>query len=231
FAFVFVAFLVITSAIAVLSPILIPFAGLFILLKVMETFRTVEDNPPETLQTLLMYEKNPGQAQRFLGENFRWPSSMPECHRRDALVQIADVDLEFDDDIGFNLIFFYNALDRGEFSGHENEWATVYNQRVVEYGQQYNDEQLNSVLEAMPSAIQLPVDQTRLPRSKPAKMVVVQRTNNGGDYKYTSVIDTGAPETISMYVKHRLGWSTASNLIAGGYGAPARQVSAPSFFE
>ncbi|CAG8730760.1 14585_t:CDS:2, partial [Acaulospora colombiana] len=144
----------------------------------MEIFRTVEDNPPETLQTLLLYEKNPGQAQRFLGENFRWPSSMPESHKRDAFVQIADVDLEFDDDIGFNLIFFYNALDRGEFSGHENEWATVYNQKVVEYGQQYNDEQLNRVLEAMPSAIQLPVDQTRLPRNKPAKMVVVQRTNN-----------------------------------------------------
>ena len=40
---------------------------LFILSKVMDTFQTAQDNPPETLQTLLTYEKMPGQAQRFLG--------------------------------------------------------------------------------------------------------------------------------------------------------------------
>ncbi|CAG8645842.1 3880_t:CDS:2, partial [Racocetra fulgida] len=77
---------------------------------------------------------------------------------------IADVEFEFDDEAGFNFIFFYNALDRSEFTGHENEWVTVHNQKVVEYGKEYSDDQLNYVLETMPGAIQLPVDQARLPR-------------------------------------------------------------------
>lgn len=108
---------------------------------------------------------------------------MPECFRGDAFEQIADVDLEFDDEIGFTLIFFYNALDAGKFSGHEDEWVTIYDQKIIEYGQEYDSEKLDRILEAMPSAIQLPVDPTRLPRSKPAKIVTVQRTNSGDDYK------------------------------------------------
>ncbi|CAG8773584.1 9695_t:CDS:2, partial [Acaulospora morrowiae] len=93
----------------------------------MEIFRTVEDNPPETLQTLLTYEEKPGQAQSFLarmGKNFRWPLSMPKYLRSHAFRNIADLEFEFDEEAGLNIIFFYNALDRGEFSGHENEWAT-----------------------------------------------------------------------------------------------------------
>ncbi|CAG8483391.1 8314_t:CDS:2 [Scutellospora calospora] len=143
-------------------------------------------NPPETLQSLLKYEHKPGQAQRFLarmGKNFRWPFSMPEYLRRHAFKKIADVEFEFDDEVGFNFIFFYNALDMGEFTGHENEWVTVYNQKVVEYGKEYSDDQLDYVLETMPGAIQLPVDQTRLPRSKPAKMAISKRANSGDDYK------------------------------------------------
>ncbi|CAG8622233.1 6802_t:CDS:2 [Ambispora gerdemannii] len=226
-----------------------------------------EQNPPETLQSLLKYEHKPGQAQRFLacvGKNFRWPSSMPEYFRGDAFEQIADVEFEFDDEIGFNLIFFYNALDTGKFSGHEDEWVTVYNQKIIEYGQEYDAEKLNSILETMPSAIQLPVDLTRLPRSKPAKIVTVQRTNNGDDFKvrvrvrrpgeanvvilpydfydntnknkkYSCVVDTGAPETILPYhvkrILGRRGWNTTSSLIAGGYGAPARQIRASTMFE
>ncbi|CAG8821622.1 36119_t:CDS:2 [Gigaspora margarita] len=148
---------------------------------------------------------------------------MPEYLRRDAFIKIADVDLEFEDEVGFNMIFFYNALDRGEFVGHEDKWVTVNDQKVIEYGEEYSDDQLNSVFEIMPNAIQLPVDQTRLPQSKPTKMVIAQRTNNGDDHKvrvrvrrpndnnmivtfsydfydalnrnkkYTCVIDTGAP--------------------------------------
>nr|CAG8435801.1 9002_t:CDS:2 [Entrophospora candida] len=95
---------------------------------------------------------------------------MPEYLRRHAFRNIADVEFEFDDEIGFNSIFFYNTFDRGGFTGHENEWVTVHNQKVVEYGKEYSDDQLNYVLETMPDAIQLPVDQERLPRSKPAKM-------------------------------------------------------------
>ena len=97
--------------------------------------------------------------------------------------RIADVEFEFDDEIGFNIIFFYNALERGEFSGHENEWVTVYNQKVMEYGQEYSDEELDHILENMPGAVQIPVDQTRLPCSKPIKMVIAKRINDGNDYK------------------------------------------------
>ena len=61
---------------------------------------------------------------------------------------------------------------------------TVHNQKVVEYGKEYSDDQLDYVLETMPGAIQHPVDQTDLPlRSKPAKMVISQRANSGDDYK------------------------------------------------
>src|SRR5437773_2303577 len=108
---------------------------------------------------------------------------MPEYIRRHAFIKIADVEFELDDEIGFNFIFFYNALDRGEFTGHENEWVTVHNQKVIEYGKEkYSDDQMDYVLEIMPSAIQLPVDQERLPRSKPAKVVNPQHANSG-DYK------------------------------------------------
>ncbi|CAG8466820.1 4513_t:CDS:2 [Ambispora leptoticha] len=221
----------------------------------MDTFQTAQDNPSETLQTLLTYEKRPGQAQRFLGtvprvgKNFRWPSSMPEYLRRSAFENIADVDFEFDDEVGFNLLFFYNALDSGEFSEHENEWVTVYKQRVIEYGQKYDDDKLNCILETMPGAVQIPVDQKRLPRNPPAKMVSVRvkRPREGlialleydfydiqNDKKYTCVVDTGAPQTIlPFYIKRtlgRTGWSTL-DARAGGYGAPARQFCASRMFE
>ncbi|RIB11347.1 hypothetical protein C2G38_2145636 [Gigaspora rosea] len=126
------------------------------------------------------------------------------------------------------------ARQKGEFTGHENEWVTVHNQKVVEYGKEYSDDQLDYVLETMPGAIQHPVDQTHLPlRSKPAKMVISQRANSGDDYKiirrpnennliaifsydfydtmnnnkkYTCVVDTGAPESIlPFHVKRILG--------------------------
>ncbi|CAH1769171.1 15160_t:CDS:2, partial [Entrophospora sp. SA101] len=179
-----------------------------------------EPNPPETLQSLLKYEyeHRPGQAQRFLarmGKNFRWPSSMPEYLRRHSFRIIADIEFEFDDEVGFNFIFFYNALDRGEFTGHENEWVTVHNQKVVEYGEEYSNDQLNYVLETMPGAIQYPVDQTHLPlRSKPAKMVISQRANSGDDYKDTW--------EAGMEYKPKKSW---------GYGAPVEQVCASMMFE
>ncbi|RHZ51565.1 hypothetical protein Glove_476g20 [Diversispora epigaea] len=197
-----------------------------------------EQNPPETLQSLLKYEYDPGQAQRFLdrvGKNFRWPSLMPEYLRRDAFINIADVPFESDDEVGFNLLFFYKELDKGKFSGHEHEWVTVCKQRVIEYGPRYDNNKLDNILEAMPGTVQIPVDQTRLPRNPPTKMVIVQRDAKGDDYKvkvrvkrpgenlialleydfydvprqnkkYTCVIDTGAPRTIlPFYIKRRLG--------------------------
>ncbi|CAG8826372.1 34607_t:CDS:2, partial [Racocetra persica] len=65
--------------------------------------------------------------------------------------------------------------------GLREEAALTQKNLSNEYGEKYGDDQLNYVLETMPNAIQLPVDQTRLPCSKPAKTVIAQRTNN--DYK------------------------------------------------
>ncbi|CAG8810229.1 35712_t:CDS:2, partial [Racocetra persica] len=181
FTIVFISLLCIIG----LSPIWIPFAGFFISFKIMGTFQT-SVNPPEMLQTLLAYEKKPGQAQKFLacmGKNFRWPSSMPEYLRRSAFENIADVEFEFDNEVGYNLLFFYNALDKSEFAGHESEWVTIHKQRVIEYRQRYDDDKLNYILETMPGTVQVPVDQTRLSCNPPAKMVIVQRTDNGDDYK------------------------------------------------
>ena len=103
--------------------------------------------------------------------------------RGSAFYDIIEDGPDFDAEVGFNTIFFYDALDRREFIRHENEWMTVYEQKVIEYGQRYDDDKLTSVLDAMPSAVQIPVDQTRLPRGPPIKMVTVHRTNNGNDYK------------------------------------------------
>ena len=84
---------------------------------------------------------------------------MPEYLRRVTFMYIIDdEDEEFGLEVGLNYLFFYNALDNGEFAGHENEWVTVHNQRVVEYEQRYNDDKLSYIL-------------------------TVQRVNNGDDYK------------------------------------------------
>ncbi|KAF0373743.1 ATP dependent DNA helicase [Gigaspora margarita] len=134
---------------------------------------------------------------------------MPEYLRKDAFIKIADVDLEFEDEVGFNMIFFYNTLDRGEFVGHEDKWVTVNDQKVIEYGKEYSNDQLNSVFKIMPNAIQLPVDQTRLLQSKPTKMVIAQRTNNGDDHK---------------------GWSSIV-VIAKDYSTPTRHIHASMMFK
>ncbi|GES93166.1 hypothetical protein GLOIN_2v1480732 [Rhizophagus clarus] len=212
--------------------ILIPSVGLFILSKVMETFQ--KDH--ETLETLSMYEKSPGEAQRFLArvsKNFRWPTSMPEYIRRGTFIYITDDDdEEFELEVGLNYLFFYNALDNGEFAERKNEWVTVHKQRVVGYGQRYDDD--------------------------------IQRVNNGDDYKvrvrvrrpsdgsivllpydfydvqynnklYSCVVDTGAPQTIlPHYIKRTLGgrWGWSTNCeIAEGYGAPALKYSACRMFD
>ncbi|CAG8730339.1 20278_t:CDS:2 [Gigaspora margarita] len=173
---------------------------------------------------------------------------MPEYLRGSVFNNIANIEFEFDDKVGYNLLFFYNALDKGEFAGHESEWVMVHKQRVLEYGQRYDDDKLNYILETMPGAIQVPVDQTQLPCNPPAKMVVVQRTDNGNKYKvrvrvkrpgedsivlfmydfydindnnkkYTCVIDTGAPQTIlPFYVKRMLGRRGWSTLEARAKG-------------
>ena len=108
---------------------------------------------------------------------------MPERMRRYCFNQITDSVTNNDVQSGCNIISFYNALESGEFLGHENDWVTVYNQEIIAYGKQYSDDELNHIYETMPSAIQLPVNQKSLPRSEKRKMVTTNRINNGCDYK------------------------------------------------
>jgi hypothetical protein len=91
---------------------------------------------------------------------------MPEYMRRYCFNQITDAESNIDVQNGCNIIFFYNALERGEFLGHENDWVTVYNQEIMAYGKKYTDDELNHIFKKMPGAIQLPVNQKSLPRSK-----------------------------------------------------------------
>ncbi|CAB4398368.1 unnamed protein product [Rhizophagus irregularis] len=145
-------------------------------------------NLPETSQTLLKYEKKPGQVETFLAHtdnNFIWPSSMPEHMRRHCFFKITDYQSNIDDvQIGCNTIFFYNVLDKGGFLGHENDWVTVYNQKIIEYGEKYSDYEFMQIFEKMPGVVQLPVNQENLPRSERRRMVTTKRiNNNGNDYK------------------------------------------------
>ncbi|CAB4402301.1 unnamed protein product [Rhizophagus irregularis] len=114
----------------------IPSVGLFILAKVMGTFKT-------NVKCYKLFSPQWQYVIARMSKNFRWPYSMPEYLRRSAFNSITKVgsksDEKFDLEVGLNLLFFYNALDK--------------------------------------------VDQTKLPRSPPARMVTVRRVNNGDDYK------------------------------------------------
>ncbi|PKK75112.1 hypothetical protein RhiirC2_737376 [Rhizophagus irregularis] len=93
--------------------------------------------------------------------------------RRHCFFRITDYESNIDD--VHNIIFFYNALDIGEFLGHENDWVTVYNQEIIEYGKEYSDDELIQIFEKMSGVIQLPVNQKSLPRSEKRKMVTTRR--------------------------------------------------------
>jgi hypothetical protein len=109
---------------------------------------------------------------------------MPEYMRRNCFFRITDCESNISDvQIGRNIIFFYKALDKGELLGHENDWVTVYNQEIIEYGKKYSDDESIQISEKMPGVIQLPVNQKSLPRSEKRRMVTTRRINNGNDYK------------------------------------------------
>ncbi|CAB4441692.1 unnamed protein product [Rhizophagus irregularis] len=248
---VFFVFLFVNCTIIALVPIWLPFAvsfagrrvsaisrvilsidfriaslfRLFILSRVMGSLKPVQ-NLPETSQTLSKYEDRPGQMETFLAytnNNFSWPPSMPEYMRRYCFHQITGTGSNIDVQSGRDIIFFYNTLERGEFLGHENDWVTVYNQEIKAYGKEYSDDELNHIFKEMPGAIQLPVNQKSLPRSKKRKMarVGVRRPEEpelvalinynlydryDNHKKYECVIDTGAPSTIFPFqIKRTLG--------------------------
>ncbi|CAB5388436.1 unnamed protein product [Rhizophagus irregularis] len=276
---VFFVFLFVNCTIIALVPIWLPFAvsfagrrvsaisrvilsidfriaslfRLFILSRVMGSLKPVQ-NLPETSQTLSKYEDRPGQIETFLAytnNNFSWPPSMPEYIRRYCFHQITGTGSNIDVQSGRDIIFFYNALERGEFLGHENDWVTVYNQEIKAYGKEYSDDELNHIFKEMPGAIQLPVNQKSLPRSKKRKMarVGVRRPEEpelvalinynlydryDNHKKYECVIDTGAPSTIFPFqIKRTLGdegWNLRP--IAGsGYGGGVTEIHANKMFE
>ncbi|RHZ86769.1 hypothetical protein Glove_46g156 [Diversispora epigaea] len=189
-------------------------------------------NPPETVDSLHKYEISPGQAQKFLDRvvsDFRWPISMSDIDRGTVFFYIADESaVEFDDEMGFNMIFFYENLDKGTFDEHKDDWVLIYKQEIIKYGSECTRKELEDLEEEMPGSIYFPIDQKRHEDVKvlPARTVKARRTENehmvkiqirklgttnsviidynfrdpAEGYKlYKSVIDSGAPETILPY--------------------------------
>ncbi|CAG8504514.1 5780_t:CDS:2 [Funneliformis mosseae] len=212
-----------------------------------------EMSHPETIESLRKYETEPGQAQKFLdrvGHDFRWPASIDDPNRAMVFFFLADEEsaLEFDDETGFNLIFFYDNIDKGSFDGHKDEWVLVYKQQVKKYGPEYTNKELMDLDEEMPGAIYLPVDKSRrddLVKSPSARTVSARHVNQEhllririrqsgttnyaileynfndpaeGNKLYKTVMDSGAPETTLP-------------LKAVGYGYPANVIYASTTFE
>ncbi|GBC24239.2 TPR domain-containing protein [Rhizophagus irregularis DAOM 181602=DAOM 197198] len=107
--------------------------------------------------------------------------------RRHCFFRITDNESNIDD--VHNIIFFYNALDIGEFLGHENDWVTVYNQKIIEYGKEYSDDELIQIFEKMSGVIQLPVNQKSLPRSEKRKMILVSLVKDKKDWHLDEMDD------------------------------------------
>ncbi len=117
-----------------------------------------------------------------VGKNFRWPASMKDCDKYTVFFYLTDESaLEFDDETAFNLIFFFNNLDKGTFNEHKDKWVLVYEQEVKEYGtSEYTSKELEDLEQKMPGPIYLPVDESRLNdlvKSPPARTVSAQRAN------------------------------------------------------
>ena len=107
---------------------------------------------------------------------------MDEANRGSAFFYLADESaLEFDDETGLNLIFFFDSIDKGTFDGHKNDWVLVYKQQVKKYGtSKYTSKELEDLEDEMPGAIYLPVDKSRrdnLVKSPPARTVSDHRNN------------------------------------------------------
>ncbi|CAB4495817.1 unnamed protein product [Rhizophagus irregularis] len=198
-----------TKKIAFLFIILLPlvsFAGR----RVSAISRPVQ-NLPETSQTLSKYEDRPGQMETFLAytnNNFSWPPSMPEYMRRYCFHQITGTGSNIDVQSGRDIIFFYNALERREFLGHENDWVTVYNQEIKAYGKEYSDDELNHIFKEMPGAIQLPVNQKSLPRRFKTLIISLVHIKETSDQatSHIEVVSTtpGNPENLDDLISKKL---------------------------
>ncbi|CAG8580904.1 8973_t:CDS:2 [Ambispora leptoticha] len=185
-----------------------------------------------------------------VGQNFRWPVSMNDCDRETAFFYIADdAALEFDDETGFNLVAFFDNLDKSTFDEHKDNWVLVYKQEVKKYGSKLTGKELFDLEGEMPGAIYLQVDKSRredLVKVAPIKTVCVLRAGNehmilrttnsvtltynfrdpnNRNKLYKTIIDSAAPETILPYHVRRMlgkrGWHPIRHF-ATGYGAPSR---------
>ncbi|RIA95846.1 hypothetical protein C1645_756500, partial [Glomus cerebriforme] len=147
------------------------------------------DTPPETLNSLRAYEKKTGEAQRFLdrmGDNFRWPTSMPKYARDQVFWAFSDIDVTEDDqEYALNCVYFYDSLDKGLFNEHKEDWVLVYKQSVAKYGKKKINQQLSNLDREMPGALYLPVDsllREEIAKIPAARAVLSQRSGDGGEY-------------------------------------------------
>ncbi|CAJ0865890.1 21309_t:CDS:2 [Entrophospora sp. SA101] len=117
-----------------------------------------------------------------VGQNFRWPVSMDDCDKYTVFFYLTDSELEYDDESGLNLLFFFDNIDKGTFDEHKDSWVLVYKQEVKKYGtSEYTSKELDDLEDEMPGAIYLPVDKSRrdgLVKSQPARTVCALRTRN-----------------------------------------------------
>ncbi|CAG8449489.1 10506_t:CDS:2 [Diversispora eburnea] len=133
-------------------------------ISITEKFDTLHFNIPlETVESLCIYEKKSGEAQKFLdhmGDDFRWPASIHDNIKYQIFQTFVNDDdlLESNQEYALNCIYFYNSLDKGLFNEHKEDWVLVYKQKVVEYGKEYTKQQLLDLNNKMPGAIYLPVD-------------------------------------------------------------------------
>ncbi|CAB4411354.1 unnamed protein product [Rhizophagus irregularis] len=180
------------------------------------------ETPPETVDSLRAYEKDTDEAQRFLdrmGNDFRWPTSMPQNTRDQVFWVFTDIYVTEDDqEYALNCIYFYNSLDNGMFDEHKQDWVLVYKQSVVEYGEKKSNKQRSDLDREMPGALYLPVDSLLRgeflnPKIPAARAVLSQRSAGGGEYNYGTA-----------------GWERQA-VVAPGYGAPAKLFLATDPFQ
>ncbi|RIB26135.1 hypothetical protein C2G38_2138446 [Gigaspora rosea] len=133
----------------------------------------------ETIESLRKYEHRPGRAKKFLniiGSSFEWPVSMLNQYRDFVFWALTDDVGSCEDDIktAYNYFVFFDCLDKGEFNKHIDNWILVYNQEVIEYGQEYTREEQWDKLQEKPGAIYLPADLSKHPKIPSARVVHAQ---------------------------------------------------------
>ncbi|CAG8543210.1 17027_t:CDS:2 [Funneliformis caledonium] len=184
--------------------------------------KNTASNPPKVLNSIMIKMSHPETIESLhrMGYDFRWSASMDDPNRAMVFFFLADEKsaLEFDDETGFILIFFYDNIDKGSFDGHKDKWVLVYKQQVKKYGSEYMNKELMNLDEEMPRAIYLPVDKLHrddLVKSPSARTLRIRVRQSGttnyailkcnfndpaeGNKLYKTVMDSGASEMILVH--------------------------------